>query len=662
MRCCARVRACAAVLLLAAATARAQPSSTPVRLLDVPYIQQSEALCGGAAAAMVMRYWGATGVYAETFAALVDRAAGGIRGEDLLRDLGDRGWSATSFRGDAPLVQARLRAGQPVIALIEDRPGTYHYVVVVAWANGRVVHHDPARAPFRVSPETVFEKAWAASGHWTLLALPPPSLARPAPAGSAGDTAVATSACRPLVEQGVREATSGRHDAALHTLAAAADGCPDDPAPWREMAGAHALKGAWKDAASHAEEALRRDGADEHSWRILATSRFLTDDPLAALDAWNAVGEPVIDIVNVRGLEHTRHAAASGAMRLAPQTVLTRAALLAAAKRLADVPAAQVARVSYRPLENGRAAVDAVLIERPRSPFGVAPLAMTGLRAATMRELTTAVANPTGSGDLLGASWRWWENRPRVALAYAAPVSFGGVIRLDVQRDEQAYGAAPVREVRKGGNVSISDWTMSGLRWETGVGVDAWNGRGRTLGVSGALDRRLAADRVSIRGQGTYAVGSFDAWTAAASLDWRSNVRNAGPTLHARAGIDAASADAPLAFWPGADTGYARPALLRAHPLLDDGVVRGEVFGRRLYSAGVEWRHWLRPVKGTVRFAPAAFVDAARAGRRLVPGDAWHVDAGVGLRLAVPGSQVVRIDVATGLRDGNTALSIAISR
>jgi hypothetical protein len=43
--------------------AGAQPAPG-VHLLDVPFMEQSEALCGGAAAAMVMRYWGARGVYA----------------------------------------------------------------------------------------------------------------------------------------------------------------------------------------------------------------------------------------------------------------------------------------------------------------------------------------------------------------------------------------------------------------------------------------------------------------------------------------------------------------------------------------------------------------------------------------------------------------------
>src|SRR5918993_676608 len=117
------VAVCAAVLATAATAARASSAQLPVPssqlpvsgsgILDVPYIQQSEALCGGAAAAMVMRYWGAAGVYAETFASLVNDAARGIRGDALLDDLRGRGWDARSFRGDAALVLNRLRDRQP---------------------------------------------------------------------------------------------------------------------------------------------------------------------------------------------------------------------------------------------------------------------------------------------------------------------------------------------------------------------------------------------------------------------------------------------------------------------------------------------------------------------------------------------------------------------
>lgn len=55
--------------------AAGEPRAADARLLDVPYVAQSEALCGGAAAAMVLRYWGAAGVYAEDFAPLATRAA-----------------------------------------------------------------------------------------------------------------------------------------------------------------------------------------------------------------------------------------------------------------------------------------------------------------------------------------------------------------------------------------------------------------------------------------------------------------------------------------------------------------------------------------------------------------------------------------------------------
>ena len=45
---------------------------------DVPFLPQTPDLCGGAAAAMVFRYWGDAHADVEQFAPLVDRGAGGI--------------------------------------------------------------------------------------------------------------------------------------------------------------------------------------------------------------------------------------------------------------------------------------------------------------------------------------------------------------------------------------------------------------------------------------------------------------------------------------------------------------------------------------------------------------------------------------------------------
>ena len=77
----------------------AQPAPSPLPMLDVPFISQSEALCGGAAAAMVLRYWGERGLSAESFAHLVDRSAAGIRTDSLLEELKTRGWMAVALDG-----------------------------------------------------------------------------------------------------------------------------------------------------------------------------------------------------------------------------------------------------------------------------------------------------------------------------------------------------------------------------------------------------------------------------------------------------------------------------------------------------------------------------------------------------------------------------------
>lgn len=649
----------AAAWFSAAAGASAQPADSPLALLDVPFIQQTEALCGGAAAAMVMRYWGATGIYAESFAPLVDAAARGIHGEDLLRDLRARGWEARAFRGDHALVAARLADRQPVVALIEDRPGYFHFVVIVAWTNGRVVYHDPARAPFRVVDETRFDADWRKSDRWTMLLLPGASSSTPsAVTDGKAERAAPRRPCDDLVAEGVRTAEGGDRKSALAVFSSAMDLCPASPAPLREAAGVHALEGNWAEAERLAREAARRDASDAHAWRIAASGAFLRGDPAAALEAWNAAGEPTVDIVNVLGLDRTRYAIATRLMGIDTGTVLTPRQLAAAAKRLRELPSAEAAQVNYRPLGGGRAAVEAVVVERPVFPTSRARLAAAALRFATDRELAAEVASPTGGGELIGAAWRAWRHRPRVELSLATP-SRAGIWRAAVFGEEQSYiGDERFTERRRGGYVSLSQWTPTMTRWEIGAGVDAWGGDERTVSVSGSLEQRLLRDRLALQGGVSLFAGSFAARTMHAAVAWRSSTRHEGLVVLGGAGVDVVSAHARPASWPGAGTGQGREALLRAHPLLDDGWITGDVFGRRLAHGTVEVRRWTKPLMKVVRFAPAVFVDLAAADRRLQPGSAWHADAGAGLRFALPGSSVLRVDVGKGLRDGATALSV----
>ena len=334
---------------------------------------------------MVMRYFGATNVYAETFSSLVDQSAGGIHGQDLLTALETRGWQAQSFRGDAALVQSHLAASRPAVALIQDRPGRFHYVVIVGWSGGRVIVHDPARAPFRLLDEKQFTDAWAQSGYWTLVAAPPAHAAAaaesaPEPHTPAGAAPGGTDApCGGMVDEGVRLSGTGELDDARRLLELAAAECPASAAPWRELAGIHALKSEWRGGSRRCPPR-----ADPRSWPIRSPRAsspprlYLDDDPDGALAAWNNVGEPVIDLVNVTGLERTRYLVAARAMALHPKDKLTPASLRAARRRLAELPAAQTTRLSYRPGESGRAQVDAVVLERPLFPTGVDPTRRRG--------------------------------------------------------------------------------------------------------------------------------------------------------------------------------------------------------------------------------------------------------------------------------------------
>ena len=167
---------------------------------------------------------------------------------------------------------------------------------------------------------------------------------------------------------------------------------------------------------------------------------------------------------------------------------------------------------------------------------------------------------------------------------------------------------------------------------------------------------------MSLRAHGSLLAGSFGSWTIGVAAEGRSRVRNEGTVVLGGVGFDTTGTEAPLALWPGAGTGDARAALLRAHPLLDGGRVTGPLFGRRLLHGTAEARRWLKPVMKIVRIAPALFVDVASASQRLQPGRAWHTDVGAGVRIALPGSRVLRLDVAKGLRDGSTAFSIGWER
>ncbi|MGE5245405.1 MAG: C39 family peptidase [Betaproteobacteria bacterium] len=625
--------ACAALTLAAADPVRAAAAkSAAPATLDVPYLSQTEDLCGGAAAAMVLRYYGVQHASPEQFADLVDHRAGGIATDALVARLRRLGWNAEQTTGSIASVRSALAARRPVIVLVEDRPARYHYLVVVGLTATDAVVHDPEWGPARAVPLERFERAWAAARFWSAVIESPPRNARSEPAATAGSEA------------------------------------PDSRLAY--LAGVRFGERRWKDAGALAGQAVAANPDDAYAWDVLGSARFIQDDLAGALDAWNRLGKPRVDRVTIDGLSHTRFAAVANTLGLTPNALLTPDRLRRAERRLEELPDRSASRIEYEPHADGYATVDVALVQRPSLPHTPVQWGASAAQAAVTREVSGSVPGADGAGELWSASWRWWEGRPRVALSFATPHSgvLAGVWRVDASWEAQTYappGATLVRETRTHGALAMSDWLTPNLRYEITAGLDAWSTGPHAPFAGGRLERRWLSDRIAVSGGVTtwLPIGDRAFHSVDGLASFRSSRATSGFRYLAAAGLQAATAAAPLALWSGAGAGPGRDPLLRAHPLVRHGIIAGSTFGRRLAYGTVEAQRWIdgsRPV----RFGLAAFADGARATHGFDDAAGpFQMDVGGGLRLAVPGQQgSLRIDFAHGLRDGANAVTFGWQR
>lgn len=609
---------------------------------------------------MVMRYWGARGLDAESFAHLVDRSASGIRTTALIDDLRRRGWNATAIAGTRDAIARELNAGRPVLTLIEDRPGTFHYIVIIGTTPRAVVYHDPARTAFRTISREDFDRRWTETGRWMALVAPGTAVVDGAAVAESPPTVpsdvIVDTPCDGLIAEGVRLAQSNDLDAAERQLTGALS-CGGS-APLRELAGLRLLQRRWDEVIDLASAAVAEDPADSHAWRLLATSRFIQDDRAGALDAWNHVGEPRIDLIRIDGLMRTRQRVVEELLPIGRDEVLTRRGFVHARRQLRELPSASYAELTFVPEPAGLAELHATVAERSLVPADRWTLATLGVVAATRREIEVSTGALTGGGERVTVGWRFWPGRPRVSAAMAAPAPWGGLWGVDAFTERQPFTSDRLpTSHRHGAHASMSNWVSPWARAMVRGGVQQWDGVD-TFGVLGAGLRLLTFDeRVDgrIELSGWKAAGSFGTMEAGATV--RSSTERRGHVLVGRLGVGVASARTPADIWFAGDTGRARSIPLRAHPLIADGEIRVERVGRQIvYSSGEAQKWW--EGRARVRFGAAAFVDAASVDRRADAHARTDVDIGIGARLAVPGvSGVLRIDVAKGVRDGATALS-----
>jgi len=478
-----------------------------------------------------------------------------------------------------------------------------------------------------------------------------------------------------LLERAVARIHSSGLDNAETILNEVVRQCPESAAPIAELAGVSFAEQRYADAESQAERALEHDPANAYAWDVLGSSRYMQDDPVGALDAWNHVNKPVVDRVVIEGLRRSRYALVAQALSISPNELLTPERFMLARDRLRELPDQSNTRIDFRPGPDGFATVNVAIVERP-SAFKEPPSDWleTGARAAIDREAALVVPDASGQGGLWQVSWRWWNDRPRVGVSFAAPRvgRLPGILRIDGGWEAETVatsitGASGiVREERVHAAISFSTHLFAGWKHELTLGADSWTGNDRRLFAGARIERNAIDGRLTLiahaqewPGHGSH--GSFG--SHGAGIELRTSADTSGFVATIKGGIEGVRGEAPLLLWPGAGEGRARPQLLRAHPLLDGGVIQNSAsFGRQLGYVNVETVFWrAKPLLPRVGFA--VFTDSARVWSPLAPSAyPLQVDSGAGMRVRLPGSDsVLRIDYAHGMRDGRNAVTVGFT-
>jgi hypothetical protein len=242
--------------------------------------------------------------------------------------------------------------------------------------------------------------------------------------------------------------------------------------------------------------------------RIEATAWFLEGDRLGALRAWNALGEPTVDLVQVLGLHATRHAIATRRLGIPSGTMLTPAALDLAERRLEGLPAIEAARVAYQPYPDGSVDVRAAVLERARWPSPTS-VAFETTRALLREEGSLTLGPIMGTGDrwTLAGSWNSAEQNAGGSVATSAD-GLPGIweVAFDWRRERfravETGSSDPtiLSEERLRGTLNVREWISAKLRVGAGVGIERWRESGRMGVLLGDVRWIVAGGRGAIDG------------------------------------------------------------------------------------------------------------------------------------------------------------------
>jgi hypothetical protein len=458
---------------------------------------------------------------------------------------------------------------------------------------------------------------------------------------------------------------------------------PGRPEAYVERGGLRFLEKKYDEAVRDLERALEIHD-DEYARDLLAASLHLAGRSEDALAQWNRLGRPMLGSVTVSGLQRTRDSVARRELSLREGEVLDLDRLRESRLRLQQVGVFD--RVTLRPVPRGgsEADLEVALSER----YGLLRSKVGFLVGTTVHAIQGRVrleyANLGGSGVSFGGQYRWQENRPEGSLSLSWPRPFGMPAYLDLSgvRGRQAYevdgdgferryrglevGVRHVLGARTVGRaaVRVRDRSFSEPREDAPPGVLS----GLEIGLDRTLleghRQRLEASLTFF--QAAEALGSVVSYPrGVVGLSSRTHLSRpdgsslepsvlAAQVLWARGGSNMPIDDM---FAAGGSPEMTLP--LRAHRETPDGVLGPTPLGRSLVLGNMEWRRRIMD-RSPLQVGLVAFVDAGRIAEGPDPGVTTLVDMGLGLRISLVGSGILRIDYGHGLRDGRNAVFLGL--
>jgi tetratricopeptide (TPR) repeat protein len=243
----------------------------PIRLTHVPFFAQADYQCGPASLAMVLAADGSAVTAEQLVPQVYLPAREGALQSEMLATARRHGRLALVLPARLDAVLAEVAAGTPVIVLqnlsLPVAP-RWHYAVVIGvdLASQEITLHSGTTPGLKL-PLAVFERTWARSGHWAMVAVAPDRL----PASADDATVLAAAAALERVDQ----------TAALHSYRALTLRAPALSGAWFGLGNAQFAVGDLAGAARAFERATQLDPQSADAWNNLALT-YLADGRTAA--------------------------------------------------------------------------------------------------------------------------------------------------------------------------------------------------------------------------------------------------------------------------------------------------------------------------------------------------------------------------------------------